>query len=64
MNKVPHCKECDYFKEVIDNSKWWGKNKHYECKKRVIKDMFGLNINIQAKELKTSPKWCPKRNKR
>lgn len=61
MNKVPHCKECDKFKIIKDGNKWWLKNNTYECSHLEVRFVQTINKNIEAKYIKTSPSWCPKR---
>lgn len=62
MYKVPHCKECEYFKTIRDNMKWWLKTNTYECSHKECRIEMIVNAQIPAKDIKTSPSWCPKRN--
>lgn len=50
--KVPHCRECHYYKQI--NFSWTPKRNN--CKICGLKHFF---MNYQ--EAKTSPKWCPLR---
>ena len=63
---VPKCKECEYLTEQAR-----GEYYYYGCNHSTKKFTFvilGTNIkhtipkNIDAKEYRTSPKWCPLRN--
>jgi hypothetical protein len=62
MKKVPHCKECEHFKIIKDTFNWWLKNNTYECSHKDCRFNLTINRPIEAKYIKTSPSWCPKRN--
>lgn len=59
---VPKCKECKFFKIITPETWSFKKNNYYECMK--ITAFNGLfNQRISAKDIRTSPKWCPRRNR-
>ncbi len=71
MGKVPKCIECEYHTyETTDHGRFGsqdGRQKFHWCRLHEIKDsntfICGSNRFIKASESKTSPKWCPKREK-
>lgn len=63
LNRVPHCKECKYFK--IHKPSFSGlamgkKNNWYEC---IYETHYPYITYIESKYIKTSPPWCHKRIK-
>ena len=61
---IPKCKECESFVERFSETGMNPKNKTYWCRKATKLDVGLFESNILAKETRTSPKWCPKRNKK
>lgn len=62
---VPKCKECeDHTEEVRGENYYYGCNHPTKC---FTFSVLGTNIkhtipkNVDAKEYRTSPKWCPLR---
>lgn len=56
MNRVPHCKECKYFK--IHKPTYGKINNLYEC---TYNRQYPYINYIYSKDIKTSPAWCYKR---
>ncbi len=52
--KVPHCKSCNYSRD-LNQCNFYYKQKYWICKLN--------NKYINGQEIRTSPKWCPLRNK-
>jgi hypothetical protein len=53
LDTIPKCKKCKYF--------WTyniGKHNYYEC---YNDNVYPIGAKIYAKDIKTSPKWCPLR---
>ena len=50
MNRVPHCKDCEFCKKI--NVVYWYLYCNKESKQICVDE-----------SIKTSPKWCPKRIK-
>lgn len=71
MGKViPKCKDCDYHSyDTTDHGRfgWSGDCQKYNwCSLNEIKadgNIIGSHKFITAAQAKTSPKWCPKREK-
>lgn len=55
MNKIPHCKSCQNL-----NYYQIGKHTYYDC---YHESLWCTGKKIYAKDIKTSPKWCPLRKK-
>lgn len=62
LMNVPKCKECDFFVEELSKFVMNHKNKTYWCTKARNLNQGIFRSNILAKEIRTSPKWCPKRS--
>lgn len=55
-NKIPKCKDCEFHNVYpigigMKDRHWCGK----------VKVEVGVEKNIPVKDMRTSPKWCPKR---
>jgi len=61
---VPKCKECKFY-QITRRENYWKDHMDSYCHGLKTTDNEGYEIGekkfIYAKELKTSPKWCPKR---
>jgi len=66
--KVPKCKECEFYINQ-KRREWYSFSDPYDnyCNAFKTTDKEGYQIGekkfIYVKELKTSPKWCPKRGR-
>lgn len=61
MKIVPKCKECNFHKSVP--IKDYGKYEEHYCHEHLIGTGWQISDGkaIEPQEIKTSPKWCPKR---
>lgn len=62
MKRVPHCKECKEYDCTPSGQGYAWYNDHGWPNIHYYHACKLLDKNINSKDMKTSPKWCPNRS--